>query len=82
MQSIIDNFLNNKEFEEIYTTEVGLFHSGIEIPENIDVFGYIRKLQKIFIERVEQKYPNFWEVVVSFEFLVNSKRRVVFVIEK
>ena len=54
MQSIIDNFLNNKEFEEIYTTEVGLFHSGIEIPENIDVFGYIRKLQKIFIERVRQ----------------------------
>lgn len=81
MQSIIDNLLN-KDFEELYTTEHGLFDSGIEVPENIEPIRYIRKLQKKFIDSIEQKFPNFWDEVISFEFLLNRKHQVMFVIEK
>lgn len=82
MQDDIDNLLNTKDFKEIYTLEDGLFDSGIEVPENVDPIRYIRKLQKIFIDSIEQKFPNFWDEVISFEFLLNRRRQVMFVIEK
>lgn len=78
--AIITTLLDSDNFEE-YFEEKGMFPTDIDVPSYVCPFKFIERLNQTFRDKVENFYGDFWNKVISFDFVLNSKKEVMFVID-